>query len=135
MDIITKVERILEAPKNTIVIGDLRDEMSKNLLRNIEMAINKFSYKDDYYMLIHAYPDRMQEGVIHEKIFIIREDQMKELKEEKMLGTICLYINNKTGEAKREWVLPLDIPNPVGIEGGEYVPSVAEDAKGLRIIH
>jgi hypothetical protein len=132
--IIKQISNLIKAPKNSIVIGDLRNEMAKDLMRKLEMVVNQQQHRDDYYILVHAFPDRMQEMVIREKIFVLRTDQYNVIKENKMFGTICLYVNNKTGEVRREWILPLDKPVPI-VGDGEYVPSVAEDAKGMGILN
>jgi hypothetical protein len=83
--------------------GDIRKELGSDLLRAIERVINDNAGKhDDYYILIHS--DWEGRGALKTKLILMKE------RPPAMLGTLCVYVNNRKGTAEMLHALPLDIP-------------------------
>ncbi len=88
-----------------IYTGDLRKELGKELMESIEKVINDNAKKHDkYFILVHSDWDPAQRNVLRTRLVIMLE------KPPAMLGTICVYVNNKKGIAKVMYALPQDIP-------------------------
>ena len=83
------------------VIGDLRDEMARDMIRTVEQVINNNPGRGVYYILIHAgnFGRNIRTAVM------ICDKQPP-----KLLGTICLKVDTAKGEIDRLWVLPYDVP-------------------------
>ena len=85
--------------------GDLRNELGKELMASIEKVINDNANKhDEYYILIHSDWDHAQPGILRTKLMLMLE------RPPAMLGTLCVYVNNRKGTAEMLHALPLDIP-------------------------
>jgi len=122
-----KIANHLGIKPSGIVIGDLRDEMARDMLRAVESAVNKHQRKPKMWILVHAKAQTSQKIKTTVMVF--------EKLPPKQLGTICFFINNRSGEVRLEWVLPLDIPRPDGLVSDTGTRRVAEDAKGMPVIY
>lgn len=107
-----------------ITTGDARISMSAELDSKVMDILFRLEHLDSYYMLIHSYiidTDKMMTKIIT----MLREPI-------KMLGTACFHINNRLGQIRTMWVLPLDTPEEeiVGeiFEGEGAVPKLLEEA-------
>jgi len=99
--------------------GDLRKELSKDLMDSIEKVINDNAQKyDEYYILVHSDWDHAQPGVLRTKLMLMKE------RPPAMLGTLCVYVNNRKGIANMLHALPQDIPTD-GVEMSD------EESKGV----
>ena len=110
------------------LIGDVRQALGEDLQRAIISAVEdtfKKGYKR-YFLLVYC---RNYGKDIKTTIMIYKNLPPK------LLGTICYRIDNTTGEVKRLWVLPMDMPFPDDIRSDEVAPDVMEDGKGMPILH
>jgi len=135
MEICIKQQPIWKAHKG-MVIGDLQHDLGKDLMKQLEKTINKHAGKEKYFLLIHSRAEGNH--VVKSVIMVFNVDQMNaitdRIPEKKLLGTICLYVNNRTGVIKKVWVLPHDIKSP--FELSEESPAGEEifnHAKGMLI--
>lgn len=136
--IIKRLSQCLNAPKDSLLMGDVRQQMASDLMKSLEEVVNrKADYREPYYILIATHKDPGKKGdVIKEKILLLSE------KPGKLLGTILFRIDNVRGDATIEWILPLDIPAPIFIptERGKIhervgVKGIQESSQGLPILN
>lgn len=134
MDIIVrKIRKDLGAAEDGVVIGDVRTEMGRDLMRRVEGIINRKSHLDEYYILVVTRPYwEMTPGGISKQV---REKLVITLqKPEKTFATICIRVNNRKGEGEVLWVLPRDIPMPDEfVKDGDRNERIADDAKGMPL--
>jgi len=110
-----------------VLIGALRDELSLSLQTLLSRVIDKNKDKESYYALVVA---TMPEDKIIKTSIVLTSQLPK-----KMLNTICYFVNNKTGEVKRLWALPLDIEIPDMLLTGDGVKEVYDSGQGMPIIN
>lgn len=130
MDIIVKqFSNILgvKPASNIILMGDIRDEIARDVFRQVEKSINKHQKKERYWMLIHSKPDPMRHQTILTKVIITK------YRPRKMLGTMCFMVDNKAGRVEKEWILPYDKPYRTVDTSKEPVQSIIDDAKDIKI--
>jgi hypothetical protein len=89
-----------------IEIGTLRDCLSLDLQEQVQAIVDHKQEHDNYYILIYSDVDYLDPDRINTKIFTLREDMLPA----PMLGTICVYVDNRAGRIEPQWSLPLDIP-------------------------
>lgn len=130
MDIIVKqFSNILgvKPSSNIIVMGDIRDDIARDVFKQVEKTINKHQKKDLYWILVHSKPDPMRRKTILNKVIVVNQ------KPRKMLGTMCFRVDNKRGVVKKEWVLPYDKPYATVDTDKDPVRSIIDDAKDIPI--
>jgi hypothetical protein len=110
------------------LIGDVRQALGEDLQRAIIRAVEDTFKKDykEYYLFVYC----RNYGKDIKTTVMIHKDLPP-----KLLGTICYRINNLTGDVKRLWVLPMDMPVPDDIRSDEVAPDVMEDGKGMPILY
>jgi len=108
------------------IIGDVRDEMAREMVQAVEKAINDNPKRGTYYILIHA-------GNFGRNIrtTVMIADQ----KPAKMLGTICLKVDTVTGKLERLWVLPYDIPRDDEDISDHGIQEVFTSVRGIPLKH
>ena len=82
-------------------IGEVREEMTRNLMKRIEGIISDVK-RDKYYILVHAKPYPKSPGVIKQKLIIL------DRKPSMMLSCMLFEVDNKKGLLKLLWALPGD---------------------------
>lgn len=100
-------------------IGETRQAMTKNLMRDLEEVINKYKDKTEkYYVLVHAKPFPNFPNVI--KIKLVPTN----VKPNMMLSCLLFGVDNSSGKLTLEWALPGNWP--VWSVGGtnEPIPEV-----------
>lgn len=112
--------------RGDILIGDIRDELARDMLRAVESVVNKEMKRRKYWILVAA--KNVGKSI---KTSI----QIHNRFPPKMIGTMCFYINNRKGLVDMLWCLPLDVPRPDGIITDETAGKVHESAKGMPILH
>jgi len=126
-----------------VELGEIRDEMSRDVIEVIEQVINRFQKKrHPYYLLVYSeqgvdvYPEDAYRGKpmkmikLEDKQVIRTRILILDYRPFPILGTMCFRIDNKRGEIWKEWMLPQDVPLPESILSGEkMVPSVLESAQ------
>jgi len=113
---------------NTLLMGDARQMMGKEVLKNIADTVERYQYKKEkYYILITSRIDVMNPKQIRTKI-VLHSYRPPEL-----LGSICFFVDNIKGKIDRLWVLPLDRPSDIPTSD-EFCPETAKKAKGLPLI-
>lgn len=147
-----------------IVVGDIREELSKDLRGVLEKVINRYQHKrNPYYVLVYSetgldvYPadtafvkpgDKVMavdgKTVIRTKILILdAEPSLDNFMDRAMrgeirvLGMMCYKVDNIKGQLWRIWVLPQDIPeiNRV-IDADAVVKEVLDSAQVIgKLIH
>jgi hypothetical protein len=123
-----KILKELGAKPSGLLIGEIRQALGEDLgkvLRNVVEHTFKKGYKE-YYILVSC---RNYGRDIKTTVMIY--DHLPP----RLLGTICYYINNETGDAERLWVLPMDFPIPDEVRSNEYAPQVGEDGKRMPILY
>ncbi len=85
-----------------------RNELTFELRESLEDLINKRKGKPNYYILVSAMPDPMNEHVINTKLICLKD------KPPAYIGTMLYHVDNKRGTLKRIWVLPRDVVRPEG---------------------
>jgi len=142
IQIITKkLSKLLNTRPNALTIGDVRKQMSIDLLKNLTSIIErKANYKKPYWILIHAKldPSYPSQTVIKEKLLILPKKPPI-----KYIGSILVKIDNQHADATIEWNLPLDIPahsliktvpgRRGTLKDGEA--GIMDSARGLPIFH
>lgn len=110
-------------------LGETRSAMTKKLMEDLEMTINKYKDKTDkYYVLVHAKPFPKMQNLIKIKIVPMN------IKPPFMLSCILFGVDNQSGKLTLEWALPGDWPT-WAVDGKydpvpEVIGSVSES--GLR---
>jgi len=121
----------------SIVVGDIREELSKDLRRVLEEVINRYQHKrNPYYILVYSetgldvFPtdaglvkpgDKVMavdgKTVIRTKVLILDAEPSLDrfmdwtMKGEiRVMGMMCYKVDNIRGQLTRLWVLPQDIP-------------------------
>lgn len=119
------VYKDLGLKKSGLVIGDMRQELGKDLMKVITNVVNEKIHLKSYYLLIVA--KNFGKDI---KTTVMCMTQ----RPPKMFGSICYLIDNQQGKATRLWTLPLDICTPDGlVEGGEVIEEIAESAKDMPL--
>ena len=90
----------------SLLIGDVRQDMKKNLSALIQKIREERQDKPNYYIYIGAKVGGMNNNVLKQGIIIT------ETRPDVQLGTILVYIDNHKGTWKLEWCLPLDTIKP-----------------------
>ena len=111
-------------PKSGLVIGDLREELARDTILNLEKVINANKRREKYYLLVHA----GNFGKNIKTTIMISEKEPP-----KLLGTICLKVNNVKGRIDRLWVLPYDIPKDDGDLSSVGIEEVFKSVKGIPL--
>lgn len=138
--IIKKMQNIIGVQPSRLTFGDVREQMSKDLLSILTEVINKKSdYKKPYFILVYSNIDMGVPGgkTIKEKIIILPQAPRT-----RYLGTILFRIDNRLGDAEMIYNLPLDIPTP-GILHTEHgknhqvqgAVSIVDSVKGLPVFN
>lgn len=105
-------------------IGELRRQLSLDAQQQVERIIDHKKNLESYYILIYA---RARDDNVIESKFVLMSQ-----KPEPMLGTICLFVDNRTGELWRLWSLPRDMPRPDDlIDGDSMHAETGESARKL----
>ncbi|MBI9081489.1 MAG: hypothetical protein JEY79_17325 [Pseudodesulfovibrio sp.] len=117
------------SPDNTLLMGDARQMMGREVLDLVCKVIDDNQTKSAYYILVSSRQNPMDERQIKTTILL------SSVGPPRMLGTMCFYIDNKAGRAKRLWVLPLDRPSQIIVPGAEFVPEIARQARYMPIRH
>lgn len=108
-----------------ILLGDLREEIAKEIQRSILDVVDQYKYKESFYLLVWAGID-IETGIINTRLIIL------DRKPPKMLGTLLYYVDNKKEIIERIWALPLDIP--IYEPGEEVIQEVWESARDVPIL-
>lgn len=103
--------------------GTLRSCLSVDLQKQCESIIEKKQHDPNYYMLIWSDVDKLDSNKIRTKIFTLYEDNLPSLP---LLGTMCIYVDNKAGRVTTKWNLPLDIPTEGYVNSDEMVQEAGE---------
>jgi len=129
-----------------LLLGDIRNELHNDLLRNIERIIEQRQDKPSYWILVYQNRENLSgqetkgqerpgwtqyiEGtdLINTKIILLSQ------KPPKMVGTMCWHVDNRRGKLVREWILPLDRPRDEQFVSGEGAKEVFDSAEGVPII-
>jgi len=111
-----------------IETGELLPSMTQNFEKAFEYAIEKNKHRREPYYIL-ATGNWYKNGEQLRMTVSPRSERPP-----KMLNTMCWRIDNKTGECKQLWVLPLDAPTQP-IEPGPVSESIAESAQGIPIIY
>ena len=136
--IVKKVSKALQTDSNAVLMGDMRRQMAGDLLKTLTDVIERKSdHPWPYFILVATHIDpAYHRGVIKERVIILDE------KPAKYLGSICVRVDNRLGDATIEWILPLDNPGLalVGAETANHprqvgVVGIMESVKGLPIYH
>ena len=107
-----------------ICTGDIRKELAKDCIRSLERIINANINRIDYYILVYA---KWFKGNIVTKFVLLPRSIWP------LLGTMMIYINNKSGKAKLVWSLPQDIPLPDELFSKDSVEKVFDLAKSQKL--
>jgi len=89
-----------------IEIGELRDCLSLDLQKKATDIIEKKKNDSNYYMMVWSDVDPLNKNQINSKIFTLPESYQPPA----LIGTFCVYVDNKVGRIKSLWNLPLDVP-------------------------
>ena len=123
-----KIAAELGIKPSTLTIGAMRDQLVQDLKDKLERTINGNQNKEDYYILVVAKMNAFNR--VEEKLVLLS------VKPSKLLGSMLFYVNNKTGEFRKEWVLPPDKPkNEALLTEACKSPDVRKDAEGMHIVH
>ena len=133
--IMKKVQRCLNAESSSLLFGDVRSQMKRDLLNSLEAVVNKkSSYSEPYWILVYANLDAGIKGhkAIKEKIMILPVPPQT-----KYLGSLLFKVDNKLADATLEWCLPLDMPVPSELrtEREKGSERILVDAQGLPIFN
>ena len=90
----------------TLIIGDVRQEMKKNLSALIQEIREERHDKPNYYIFVGAKIPDVRHSIIKQGIVIMEE------RPQVQLGTILVYIDNEKGTWRLEWCFPLDAVKP-----------------------
>ena len=112
--------------KSGLVIGDLREQLARDTLLNLEKVINTNKRREKYYLLVHA--GNFGKNI---KTTIMISDK----EPPKLLGTICLKVDNVKGRIDRLWVLPYDIPKDDGDLSDVGIEEVFKSVQGIPLKH
>lgn len=119
----------LFSPDSTLLMGDARAMMGREVMDRIRKVVDSNQGKKAYYLLVASRQDPTDEKRIRTTIVL------SGVQPPKMLGTMCFHIDNQKGRAKRLWVLPLDRPSVIKAPPAGLVPEIAAAAGRLPIIH
>ena len=123
------IKQLCRSSDNTLLLGDARQMMGAEIMERIRHIVDKNQHKKAYYLLVASRVNPLNKQQIKTTIL------MSTFRPPKMLGTICFYIDNRKGRAKRLWILPLDRPSIIKAPPAEFVPEIARAAKGMPILH
>lgn len=111
-------------PKSRLVIGDLREQLARDTLSNLEKVINANKHRERYYLLVYA--GNFGKNI---KTTIMISDK----EPPKLLGTICLKVDNVKGRIDRLWILPYDIPKDDGDLSDVGVEEIFKSVQGIPL--
>lgn len=136
--IIKKVQKHLNVSPGGLTFGDVREQMSRDLLHNLTTVIERMSkHQEPYFVLVCTKIDPTIRGghVIQERIILL--DQMPKTR---YLGSLLFRIDGHLGDAELVWCLPLDIPSPIFLATERSratirpgVTGIMESANGLAL--
>lgn len=110
-----------------IEIGELRDCLSLDLQEQAAAIIERKQHDDNYFLMVWSNVDPMDPNRINSKIFTLPERYQPP----EMIGTFCVYVDNKAGKITPLWNLPLDIPT-YGVTDAEKPEAEAAES-GLKM--
>ncbi len=109
-------------------IGELRNELTKELQDSLDAVLLKYQGGRDYWILVFADVNALNEI----KTTLMRLTQCPP----KMIGTLCYHVDNRAGKVERIWVLPQDIPRHPGlISIDEGLEEIARSGQNVPIIY
>lgn len=111
-----------------IEIGELRNCLSLDLQEQAAEIIEMKKHDPNYYMLVWSDIDVLDSSRVNTKIFTLPESYQPP----QMLGTFCVYVDNKAGRITSLWNLPLDIPTRDVTDPGKIEQEVAESGKRMK---
>lgn len=86
-------------------LGETRQAMTKQLMKDIESIINQCKHiEGKYYIVVHAKPESWNRQRIRIKQIVTR------VKPGMLLSCLCFGVDNETGVLTLEWALPGDWP-------------------------
>lgn len=109
-----------------VEIGELRDCLSLDVQEQVTAIIDKKKRDSNYYLMVYSDVDALDANTVNTKIFTLPESY----RPPKMLGTFCVYVDNKLGDIKSLWNLPLDIPTRT-VESDETEKEAAESGQEI----
>lgn len=112
-----------------LFLGQARDELARELSRTLTAVADANTHRASYFILVHAKRHPFVPRMLRTVVTLLSEEPPK------MLGTICFSVDNRAGRAERLWVLPPDIPRPLSLVSGDFVPQVAAGAMGMPVIY
>jgi len=110
-------------------LGETRQAMTKTLMKDLEVAIDKYKdKKNKYYILVHAKPWPNNPNVIKIKLMAM------DMKPSMMLSCMLFGVDNATGKLTLEWSLPGDWPTWAVGGTNEPVPETIAsiDQSGIK---
>ena len=111
-----------------IEIGELRDCLSLDLQEQAAAIIEKKKNDPNYYMLGFSDVDILDSNRVNTKIFTLPESYQPP----QMLGTFCVYVDNRAGRIKPLWLLPLDIPTRDVTDKDKTEDEAAQSGKRMK---
>lgn len=109
-------------------IGTLRDCMSLDLQKKMADIMTRKGKDKNYYLLVYAQLDPLDRNRVNTKIITSL------IEPPKMLGTFCVYVNNRSGHMEPRWSLPLDIPHFGVTDIDKIDPETIESGKKMQDI-
>ena len=112
----------------TLLIGDMLEALGLETQRNIVNLIDRHKKKAAYYLLITANTPIPGSNDIKTTLIMMSERPYK------MLGTICLHVDNRAGKIDKLWTLPFDRPQVRYVDGTPQ-EQIFYDARRMPVIH
>lgn len=136
---------------SVIQIGELREYVGKDMIRQLGKVLDRMSNHDKiYWVLVHTkWDDGPMPAIgmrkhIHPETFkvlprnVLRTNLiiMPTRPTHMLVGTMCIEVDNKIGRAQLLWNLPMDAPRPPGIaqEKGSENECIYESARQSGVI-
>lgn len=111
-----------------VVIGDIRNELERDLRKRLAFVLSRKLDLKKYYVLVYA---KWQGGdeLITKIITMLHRPP-------KMIGTVCYAVDNERGIVRQLWCLPKDFPVPENILDPDSVNAkIHHYAQGMPIVY
>lgn len=130
-----KIAALMGVPPSGLVIGDVRSELQRALISQLERVVDgNQDRREPYFILVYANADPQASFLTGRRAFQTKIILLKQ-RPPKMFGCMLFRIDNQKSDAQLEWVLPLDTVAPPGSDSGETSKIVEDSARGMPVLN
>ena len=96
----SEAQKLLALPDQRQPIVDTMEEMAKEFLENLRICVNRYDWKEPFYVCVVAKKERLMENVIRHYFY------GRQTRPAPTYDLACFEYNPSTGDLKFHWCIP-----------------------------